>query len=108
MIAYTNIWREPCTKQTGVAGAVALSHAFIMGFAVVLYRPFTPFPLQLPFFHLLSTRGSLSFTVLNNDIIWDVFSFSCKMKILILSLPLHNALTIRSLLSACEATLQGN
>lgn len=38
----------------------------------------------------------------------DVCFFLCKMKILVLSLPLHNALTIHSPLSACEATLQGN
>lgn len=34
--------------------------------------------------------------------------FLYKTQILILSLPLQNALTIHSALSACEATLQGN
>lgn len=96
--------------KSWVACGVTLLYALIIGFAVVLHQPFALFPLQSSFFHLLRLCSSSSITGWNNDptvFFWDL-CFLCEMKILILSLPLHNALTIHSPLSACEATLQGN
>lgn len=91
--------------NSGVAGGVL---CMLPSLDLKYYASLLHFPLQASFFHLL--RLCSSFTVHNMDptfFVWGV-CFLYKTQILILGLPLQNALTIHCALSACEATLQGN
>lgn len=66
------------------------------------------FIFSLLFSHLLMLFEVSFVTSLNNYPLFCLMIFGSEEKTVILSLPLHNALTIHSLLPAYEATLQGN
>lgn len=63
---------------------------------------------SLLFSHLLMLFEVSYVTSLNSYPLFCLMIFRSEEKTVILSLPLHNALTIHSLLPAYEATLQGN